>query len=254
MGLYSECFGAGPDVVLLHGWGLHGGIWRGLVPALSKAYRVTTVDLPGYGHSREAKLPAANAEAMAEAILAQVPQPAVWIGWSLGGLLSLAAAWRFPERVSRIVLVNTTARFTQAPDWRCAVAGHLLAQMAEDLERDYAGTLGRFLSLQVAPHERPVLRTLRAALLVRGKPSSTALRAGLEVLAQSDLRPALPVIRQPALVVHGTRDRLVPLAAGRYLAAQLAAGRLAVVEGAAHAPFLSHPEMFVRIVEGFLHG
>jgi pimeloyl-[acyl-carrier protein] methyl ester esterase len=78
------------------------------------------------------------------------------------------------------------------------------------------------------------------------------LRAGLDILADTDLRSRLDTVRQPALVVAGERDRLTPAEAGRRLAAGLPGGRLLALPGAAHVPFLSHPGAFVAAVTGFL--
>ncbi|HRA24442.1 MAG TPA: alpha/beta fold hydrolase, partial [Usitatibacteraceae bacterium] len=51
MALHVELAGQGPDLVLLHGWGLHGGVWQGLARELAPAFRLHLVDLPGHGHS-----------------------------------------------------------------------------------------------------------------------------------------------------------------------------------------------------------
>ncbi|MGB5339321.1 MAG: alpha/beta fold hydrolase, partial [Gammaproteobacteria bacterium] len=51
MNLYTHTSGAGPDLLLVHGWGLHSGIWDGLAPLLEPHYRVTRMDLPGHGRS-----------------------------------------------------------------------------------------------------------------------------------------------------------------------------------------------------------
>ena len=52
MSLYAERLGSGPELVLVHGWGLHGGIWAGLAQRLAQRFRVTVVDLPGHAGSR----------------------------------------------------------------------------------------------------------------------------------------------------------------------------------------------------------
>jgi len=98
-----------------------------------------------------------------------------------------------------------------------------------------------------------VLSKLRAALRVHGAARPEALTAGLARLRDGDLRKALPMVRVPALVIAGQRDRIIRPAASRALAAALPDARYVEVAGAAHAPFLSHPVQFLRQLKGFLH-
>jgi len=254
MSLHVATRGAGADLVLLHGWGMHGGVWEGVADKLAASFRVHVVDLPGHGES--AGIAPYSLERVAEAVAAAVPQRAHWCGWSLGGLVALEAARRYPDQVARLVLVASTPCFAKRADWPCAVAPETLDEFADSLAGDYEGTLKRFLSLQARGDEgaRAVLRDLRDSLFTRGRPAAEALRGGLEILAGCDLRDRATGVAQPTLVIHGERDQLVPLPAGEWLAQNLPAAKLAVVKGAAHAPFLSHPDEFVNLVNGFLAG
>ncbi len=254
MSLHIDTRGSGRDLVLLHGWGLHGGVWSDAAAALAEQYRVHCVDLPGFGRSRTAWRAGSDLGALAEQVLAAVPRPAVWIGWSLGGLLALAAAQRAGPAVSALGLIGTTPRFVQAHDWRCAMPGATLQQFADDLALDYHATLTRFLTLQFGSGEaeRAALRALRGRLLAHGEPAPEALHTGLALLATSDVRGMLPALDVPALVLHGRRDRLVPVAAGEYLARQLPRARLVTIAAAGHAPFLSHAGASLAAIQSFL--
>lgn len=253
MSLHVETCGAGENLVLLHGWGMHGGVWEGVKAALAASFRLHVVDLPGHGAS--AAIPGDALEKLVEETAAALPERAHWCGWSLGGLVALEAARRFPQQVARLVLVATTPCFAQREDWPCAMAPETLHEFAAALESDHEGTLKRFLSLQVRGDAaaKAVLRQLRDTLFARGRPAVAALRGGLEILLTGDMRASLAAVAQPALVVHGRRDQLTPLAAGVWLAQHLPHARLNVIDGAAHAPFLSHPQEFVRVVTDFLH-
>ena len=79
-----------------------------------------------------------------------------------------------------------------------------------------------------------------------------ALRAGLNILLGSDLRNYVAMIKTPTLLVHGERDMLTPAGAAHWLAEHLPDARLEMLQGAAHAPFLSHPVEFTKIVTLFL--
>ncbi len=252
--MHVETFGAGRNVVLVHGWGLHGGVWRDLAQQLADSFRVIVPDLPGHGRSHHADS-AFTLEALAEAVQRHATGPAVWIGWSLGALVALTAALRVPTAVERLMLIGATPRFVQAPDWPQAMAPETLAQFARELETDYRGTLARFLSLQAGEGEagRETVRRLRAVLAEGGDPAPAALRAGLRLLAETDLRARLAEVNVPTLVLHGGRDRLAPPGAGEYLATHLPRAQLTLISPGGHAPFLSHPEETWSALEPFLN-
>jgi pimeloyl-[acyl-carrier protein] methyl ester esterase len=134
------------------------------------------------------------------------------------------------------------------------MANVVLEKFASELEANHAATLRRFIALQLrgSENERELLMVLRERLFSRGEPDMTALRGGLNILRDADQRAELPGIKQPTLVIAGERDKLTPPEASRYMAQAIATARLVEVAGAAHAPFLSHPEIFVAHVSGFL--
>lgn len=251
--LHTETLGQGLDLFLVHGWALHGGVWDSLVPELARDWRVTRVDLPGHGRSRVVPMPA-TLSALAELVVHAAPQNAVWLGWSLGGLVAQQAALDFPQRVRALILTCSTPRFVTAPDWDCAMAPERLADFSRELARDYRGTVHRFLALQVqgSEHARTSLRQLNASLSACAAPDAQSMAAGLEILRNIDLRAAVPRLAQPTLVMTGEYDRVVPLAAGAWLAHAISGGRLFSVPKAAHAPFVSHPREFLAAVRDFL--
>lgn len=254
---YVEIRGAGPPLLLLHGWGLNVRVWDTLAASLESHYRLVAVDLPGHGRS---PWRAACAElrdqldwigaAVAEAI---GTQPYGVLGWSLGGQLALAWAASPPaglQRLAHLALVATTARFTAAPDWPHGTSQAQLSRLAEGLRRDYSRTVSEFLELQVrgSAAGEAVLDQLRAALFAHGEARPEALAAGLELLRTTDLRDGLSAISTPALVIAGQYDRVVLPAASQALAAAMPHGRFVQVRRAAHAPFLSHPEEFAALL------
>lgn len=257
MKLHVESLGAGPPLVLLHGWAMHSGLWAGLLPALAARHRVYCVDLPGHGHSRE--YPASNLAAYVDAVaeaLADVSGPLTVLGWSLGGVVTQAWAQAAAQRVERIVLLASTPRFIVDADWPWAMKPELLATFAQDLRTNYRHSLQRFLHLQVQGTEdgRKLLMQLRHHFQARGEPAAEVLDQGIGLLAEVDLRRQTRELRQPALVIGGDRDTLTPLGASRWLAQNLPRGQLLHLAGAAHAPHLSHPNEFLEAVSAFCHG
>lgn len=253
--LHMETQGQGPELVLLHGWGLHGGVWDTLMPRLTPQLRVTRMDLPGHGRSRHLPMPASLAELTLQ-VMGDIAPGAVLLGWSLGGLVAAEAALDMPQRLRGLVLANTTPRFTTAPYWPHAMAPGLLQSFADGLAQDYRETLRRFLSLQVRGDEsaRAALRQLRDSLFAHGEPDTASLATGLALLRDSDLRARLKHIAVPTLVMTGGHDRLTPPGAGEAMARAIPGTRLEVFPKSAHAPFLSHPDEFAAALVGFVHG
>jgi pimeloyl-[acyl-carrier protein] methyl ester esterase len=253
MALHVEQLGDGPDLVLLHGWGLHGGVWHSLAARLAGSFRLHLVDLPGHGHSRNVLFE--DLDAAVDAVAGCAPECACICGWSLGGLVALRLATRHPSRVATLALVSTTPCFVQRPGWQHAMRRQSLEDFALGLRTDPAKTIRAFVNLNAlgGPQARDRMRELAALLVERGAPSAESLRAGLAVLHDADLRDEVSGIDRPATVIHGGRDVLAPPAAGRWLAGRLPRARLVEIADAAHLPFVSHAETVAQALET-LHG
>jgi pimeloyl-[acyl-carrier protein] methyl ester esterase len=250
---HIETIGDGPNLALIHGWGMHGGVWDGVRDALARRFRLHVVDLPGYGTSPAVE--PYTLEHLARAVATALPEQVHVCGWSLGGQVALEMARLFPDQIERLVLTATTPCFTARVDWPWAVRREVLREFAAALENDYEGTLKRFLALQARGGDdvKAVLKRLRDILFARGRPDVQTLRAGLNILLGSDLRDRAAKIETPTLLLHGGRDMLTPAGAAHWLAGQMPEARLEVLSGAAHAPFLSNPVEFTEIVTGFLN-
>ena len=253
MSLHIESIGSGAPLLLIHGWGMHGGVWDEVAQELAADFRVHRVDLPGYGYSEAGKI--ATLDAIVDELSASFDEPLAVCGWSLGGQVALRWAAREPDNVRRLILVASTPCFARRADWTCGMENDVLKQFAGDLEQNYAATLRRFIALQLrgSENERELLARLRERLFSRGEPDMATLRAGLDILRDADLRGELRHIKQPAMIMAGERDKLTPPEASHHLARTMPSARLVEIAGAAHAPFLSHPETFVEQIKSFLH-
>jgi pimeloyl-[acyl-carrier protein] methyl ester esterase len=237
------------DVVLLHGWGSSARVWDDLAGRLASRTRVHQPDLPGYG---AIPLPApCTLEAMADALADCAPRRCHVVGWSLGGEVALAWALRAPRQVRRLALIAATPCFASRPGWSCATTPSVLREFEKLLVEDRPGTLARFIGVQA----RGDARARRVAGVLQrssaGRAADGVLAAGLQVLLEADLRRDLRRVRQPALVLHGARDRIVPPAAGRRLASALPDARFRLLRTCAHAPFLSQPARVARTLGEF---
>ncbi|MBI5919585.1 MAG: pimeloyl-ACP methyl ester esterase BioH [Nitrosomonadales bacterium] len=252
MNLHVETHGQGAPLLLIHGWGMHGGVWDSLVPRLAEQFQVQVVDLPGHGKS---SLGAVGLDAIADQLALRFDEPLAVCGWSLGGQIAMRWAARYPAQVQRLALVTSTPCFAERDDWMFGMDAETLHKFASELEQNHAATLRRFLALQVrgSENERELLTQLRAQLFAHGEPDLAALRGGLEILRDADLRPLLGDMHQPTLAITGERDKLTSPLASYYLAQALPNARVVEIDGAAHAPFLSHPDIFIEHLTSFLH-
>ena len=237
------------DVVLLHGWGSGAAVWDDIGRRLRPRFRVHALPLPGYG--TDGTLAARSLEEMIEPIARVAPRRCAVAGWSLGGEVALAWALRAPLQVQRIALIATTPCFTSKPGWTCATPGAVLREFGKAIKADRADTLARFVGVQVRGDARARQGGgMWQRLYEQGVPDAV-LEAGLAALSGADLRQDLRRVRQPALVLHGARDRIVPPVAGRRLAAALPVGRFQLLRACAHVPFLSQPVRVARALRDF---
>lgn len=244
--LFVQIEGNGPDLVMLHGWGMHGGIWDDVAPLLARHFRIHRIDLPGHGFSHALSLQ--SLENLTAEIAAHVPAHSIVCGWSLGGQIALTLAKCWPDQVSQLVLVATTPCFTKQTDWPWGMDAATLRLFKENLDRQYLQTLQRFLTLQVRGgiDQTIVLAQLRERLLLRGQPAPQALQAGLQILLTSDLRTSIPYITQPVMLIHGENDVITPVNAAHWMLQRLPRAIFKTMAHCGHAPFLSHPESFVE--------
>lgn len=263
MSLHIETIGSGRPLVMIHGWGMHSGVWQPLVKRLSRYFTLYMIDLPGMGFSQP--IEPGHLHAVAEKVAEQIPPNADLCGWSLGGLVAMRIALSHPEQVRRMALIGSTPRFVNspAPDvgamdeptaWTHGIDARVFQDFAVQVSQDYQNTLIKFLTLQCmgASDSRATIKQLRTSFAERPIPTAGSLQKALRILLENDLCEEIPQLRKPVLLMHGDRDTLAPVQAAHWLAQHLPFGRLRVLAGASHAPFLSHPEQCIEALVQFL--
>lgn len=230
--IHSVHSGHGAPVVLLHGLSGSHHWWRFTVPALAESYRVHVPELIGFGRSRGGwRQPRLQelAQLMTAWLQALEVGPCHLVGHSMGGQIAL-------HMVTQALPVRTLTLVSSAGIPR--VLGMREA--------------ARLLSSALPPRRWGApgfLPTIALDALLTG-PRRLA-QAGWYVLAD-DVRPLLPAVRCPALVIWGALDPVIPLEHGEELAAGLPEGRLVVLSDAAHNPMADQPREFNRVLLDFL--
>ncbi|KLW85801.1 pimeloyl-[acyl-carrier protein] methyl esterase [Enterobacter sp. BIDMC92] len=230
-------------LVLLHGWGLNAEVWHCISEELASHFTLHLVDLPGFGRSRG--FGAMSLDDMARQVLDAAPQNAIWLGWSLGGLVASQIALSQPERVKALVTVASSPCFSAQEAWP-GIKPDVLASFQQQLSEDFQRTVERFLALQTMGTEtaRQDARTLKQTVLSLPMPEVEVLNGGLEILKTVDLREPLAALAMPHLRIYGYLDGLVPRKVVPLLDALWPESESQVIAKAAHAPFISHPAEF----------
>ena len=252
MSIHVGTSGSGPHLALLHGWGLNSAVWDSVIQPLAAHFTLHVIDLPGHGYSGAE--PFTSLESAADTIIDVLPERTHLLGWSLGGQVALSIAQRHATRVDKLVLVATTPRFVEAADWPFGKKAQVLDDFAARLTNSYAATIRGFLALQTLnqPNARATIAALQLVMSSRGEPTAAALQAGLNILRTSDQRADIAGIQHRALVMQGDHDALTAERAAHWLADHLPNAQYAMIEHAAHAPFLSHQTVFVQLLHDFL--
>ena len=237
--------------VFVHGWAMNGAVWEACFDLLPDWIDVIQIDLPGHGTMAEVKAESIND--YVQTLAALVNRPVVWVGWSLGGLALLQLAREYPERVAGLFMVASTPCFVRKDDWTCAVEEDVFKLFADSLAENVDATIKRFLALQVKGSgvTMSTVRELQQSLQQRGRPSLSALKSGLDILAMTDLRTELPYLNRPVTWLLGGRDALVPVSLAEALKKLQPNINVLIEKEAAHAPFISHPENFTSALIEF---
>ena len=239
--LYYETHGAGPVLLLSHGFSATSSMWRGQVEPLSKGHTLVLWDMRGHGRSDYPADPAAYSEdatvADMVAILDTVGAPSAIIGGlSLGGYMSLAFHLRHPDRTRALLIIDTCPGFKkdEARDaWNSRALGTAARFDAEGLAPLSSGTAERAQS--------------------RHRDATGLAHAARGMLTQRDASVinSLPGIRVPSLVLVGGNDTPF-LAASDYMAAKIPGASKVVIPDAGHAANIDQPALFNEAVLAFL--
>lgn len=246
--LYWRCDGSDNRPVLLLGnsIGTDHALWNGVLPELTRAFRVVRFDMRGHGAS-DAPAGEYSIEQLGRDALAVADAAGArrfhYAGISLGGMIGMWLGAHAPERVDRLVLSNTSPKFDPEA-WKARIAAVRAGGMAAIADM----AMGRFFTPAFVSAADERYATARRTLLDVDPVGYTGCCAAIRDL---DLRPALPGIAAPTLVIGGALDQATPPSQGRAIAEAIR-GAAYVELPCAHIPTLESPAAFVEALAGFL--
>jgi pimeloyl-[acyl-carrier protein] methyl ester esterase len=251
--IYTETYGHGKPIALVHGWGMHSQIWRQFAMLLADNFQVTLVDLPGHGHSDA--LDDYSLARVSDELASAVREPAVWLGWSMGGAVVLQLAHDHPDQINGVLLVCANPKYSTSHDWPTGMDGNVLNQFIEAVRNNDQISLARFTGLMTQGEgelTRELLRFVRQQLPLAPAADRHALLWGLDVLQNADLRPLYQQIKQPLCVLLGNNDPLIPVQVGQQLKLLNGNADIHIINNAGHLPFLSQQQRMLDLVTAFM--
>lgn len=254
--------GEGPALVFIHGWGLNSGVWQPTLEQLSLNYQVITIDLPGFGLNIKHSISPYSLTQASKLISDAIDAPAIYVGWSLGGLVATKIALDFPEKVQGLVTIASSPCFVEKiiakenetnTSW-FGIKPQVLQMFHQQLGNDIKKTLDGFLKIQAmgSPHIRQDIKHLRDLIMAYPIPSKTTLEQSLQLLSSEDLREQLSHINVPFLRLYGKLDSLVPKAAIATINTLAPKSDHYIFDKASHAPFISHFDDFIEQLTSWL--
>lgn len=226
-------------IIFIHGWATTPDIWRYQVDYFSARYNILTVQ----------RLYKSFPQSLERIVLEERP---ILIGWSYGGMLCIELMHRYLKHIKACILISTNVKFTTSSDYRYGQPPIILDKINRNLERAFDKQLLKTYELFFADTE--VEKKNEFISLYRDRDlDREEIKFILRRLHRLDLRPFLPHIETPILIVHGTADKVCPIEAGRYLKRHIKGARIHEMKEVGHMPFFTHPERFNNILEGFLN-
>ena len=250
-------------LVLLHGWGLNSAVWQPfieqLTPEFTDVFYIVTLDLPGYGINIDNTLSSYSLANICQCIVNTITQPAIYLGWSLGGLVATEMALSYPKKVLGLITVASSPRFTEEMNeqkdtlWP-GIKPKVLETFHQQLKIDTQKTISGFLKIQAmgSPHIRQDVKQLTALIFKHEMANKKTLDLSLKLLESTDFRPRLKDIYQPFLRLYGNADSLVPKRVISQVEALAQESEQYIFLQASHAPFISHADDFKEILVNWL--
>lgn len=264
------------NIVLIHGWTSDESIWQEIQDYLDQRYRVYTLNLP------ISKNIYSYRDAVIELIEQNGLDQVILVGWSMGALVAIQVAHQLPHKVQGLLLVSGTSRFLADPQSRIpdlggentvkyehfeqesvtsseaymgGIPAALIVRMKKRLSKNCEQTITNFNKLMFSPQEQAqgLAGEIIDKDLSRGRTwDLIEAQAGLDFLAEADVRAELKGITCPTLLLHGDQDEICPIGGAEFIRRQIPCAQLIIYPGVGHIPFLTNFKGFHRALEGWL--
>lgn len=248
-------------LVMIHGWGLNSAVWQPLIESLPEnftdIFNIITIDLPGFGINVNQDISPYSIENICQYINRTIAKPAVYLGWSLGGVVTTEMALAYPDKVLALVTVASSPRFLEEAaeqqshkEMWPGIKLSVLDSFHQQLHVDTKKTISGFLKIQAmgSPHIRKDIKQISDLVFQHQMASKLTLDRSLNLLESSDYRARLKDISQPFMRMYGDADSLVPKKVIDKISELAKSSEFHIFSKASHAPFISHTDDFKQIL------
>jgi len=232
-------------LLMLHGWGFPAAVFESLCEQLASDFAIEMPGRPGYGDraGQSAEVLSKNNAPV------RLTSPTLVLGWSLGGLAALQMAREQSDMVTGLVLLAATPCFVNRKDWQQGMDKAVFASFRKQVMENPLAAMQQFVRLNAAA--KPDRQTKAQLNELSGKVAPGALIDGLSELENTDLRDVIKKITVPVLLLHAVDDRVVPVAASRYLHQHLENSELFEFQAGGHAFFLQNTTEVASQIRAF---
>jgi pimeloyl-ACP methyl ester carboxylesterase len=249
--VHYEVYGRGRPVILLHGWLGSWGLWQETMSVLGQHYRTYALDFWGFGESGKKRDTYAVQDFVS--LVGQFMEQlgifrAPLVGHSMGGTVSLSVAIRYPERVSKVVVVGSPIVGSSLAPLLKLAGYRLNAFLLFNL-------MGPFRFFMKNYYSKVICSDPRFPEMMDRDLSRTTLESFLLSIAslrRTDLRPMLGQIKVPALGIYGDKDKVVHPLQWQPMKAGIPQAQIVRFENAGHFPMLEEPQVFIDKLRTFL--
>ncbi len=231
---------------MIHGWGFDSGVFEAINEVFEKNYRTQKINLPGYGG--EKVLCGYSLSSMSSYIRDKVIEPAVFIGWSMGGLVALELAKTEPECVKSLILIASTPCFVKKENWSEAMDQKVLEGFILAYNKEPAMTRDKFGRLVTSGNKNPRSWIRELHSLSKSKIEPVVLEQGLQILLNTDLRENLKDLKTPAMMIFGERDTLVPVAVEKQIKLLNPRIKTRIISNSGHIPFVTETDQVAELI------
>jgi sigma-B regulation protein RsbQ len=251
--------GKGPRTMLLaHGYGCDQNMWRNLVPAFEKDFRIILFDYVGHGKSDASAFDPhryATLGGYAQDILsiceALAVREAVFVGHSVSSMIGILAAQKDPTRFASLVLIGPSPRYVNDAGYVGGFSREDIDGLLGFLDENYLGWSSTMAPVIMGNADRPELAQELENSFCQTHPEIAKHFARVTFL--SDNRADLPKVALPCLVLQCSSDAIAPRVVGEYVHAQIPGSRFSLLSAVGHCPHLSDPEGTAAAIKLFLN-
>ncbi len=231
-------------ILFISGWGTGKEVWSNVIKGLDKKnsseyipwYKCLKTDIDNDDISK---------------FLNSVSKPVILVGWSLGGMVALRIAAKFPEKVSGLILVSASARMIQDAGY-VGVNKRVIKAMKLRLKTDKSGLLNDFAEMGIAPSKDKTIISefVNNALGIE----SCELSAGLTFLMDNDFRNLLNRLKMPVHILHGKYDQIMNVENAVYLNQNIENSTLNIINREGHFLPQTKHEIIINSIDEMLLG